>query len=212
MELFVTNTFFIRFKPESQRMSGTKDYYAVLGLRQDATSDDIKKAYKKLALKVHPDKNKNKAKAEEQFKKIGEAYKILSNPQTKLMFDRELAAADMKSKVEKAASAKAKAEKAARDRQERAAPAYAKARDENKTRTGENRQNTVGHIRISDELFLILVCLLLLYGIYSVWSYLCFFVLYLCYFLLILGFICVQLFFILAFVFMILKCAIGLYS
>ena len=211
MELFVTNTFFIRFKPESQRMSGTKDYYAVLGLRQDATSEDIKKAFKKLALKVHPDKNKNKAKAEEQFKKIGEAYKILSNPQTKLMFDRELAAADMKAKVGRAASAKAKAKKAASDRQERAAPAYAKARDENETRTSENSQNTVGHIQISDELFLIFVCLLL-YGIYSVWSYLCFFMLYLCFFLLILCLICLQLFFILAVVFMILKCAIGLYS
>ena len=58
-----------------------KDYYNVLGLRQGASKTDIKKAYRKLALKYHPDKNSGDKKAEQQFKEINEAYDMLSNPE-----------------------------------------------------------------------------------------------------------------------------------
>jgi len=55
------------------------DYYKVLGVNKNATDTEIKKAYRKLALKWHPDKNDDKKKATEMFKKIGEAYECLSN-------------------------------------------------------------------------------------------------------------------------------------
>ena len=72
-----------------------------MGLSRNATTQEIRKAYKELARKFHPDKNNNKAMAEEQFKMIDEAYRMLSDPQTKLMLDRELAAAEMKAKAKK---------------------------------------------------------------------------------------------------------------
>jgi len=56
-----------------------EDYYQVLGVDKKASADDIKKAYRKLALKWHPDKNPNNKTAEEKFKKISEAYAVLSD-------------------------------------------------------------------------------------------------------------------------------------
>ncbi len=58
-----------------------KDYYAVLGVSKTATADELKKAYRKLAIKYHPDKNPGDKEAEEKFKEAAEAYDILSNPE-----------------------------------------------------------------------------------------------------------------------------------
>ena len=55
-----------------------KDYYAILGVSRSASADDIKKAYRKMALKYHPDKNSDPG-AEEKFKEIAEAYDVLSD-------------------------------------------------------------------------------------------------------------------------------------
>ncbi len=64
------------------------DYYAVLGLEKTASADQIKKAYRKLALKYHPDKNPDDKKAEERFKEISEAYAVLSDPEKKKQYDQ----------------------------------------------------------------------------------------------------------------------------
>lgn len=65
-----------------------KDYYAVLGVAKDATAEAIKKAYRKLALKYHPDKNPGDKKAEEKFKEITEAYAVLSDPEKRRQYDQ----------------------------------------------------------------------------------------------------------------------------
>jgi len=65
-----------------------KDYYKTLGVSKDATEADIKKAYKKLAFKYHPDKNPGDKKAEEHFKEISEAYAVLSDKQKRSQYDR----------------------------------------------------------------------------------------------------------------------------
>ncbi|ADK13867.1 molecular chaperone DnaJ [Clostridium ljungdahlii] len=65
-----------------------KDYYEVLGLEKGASDGDIKKAFRKLALKYHPDRNPNDKKAEEKFKEINEAYQVLSDPQKKAQYDQ----------------------------------------------------------------------------------------------------------------------------
>lgn len=64
------------------------DYYDLLGVSKSASADEIKKAYRKLAVKHHPDKNPDDSKAEEKFKKISEAYEALSDPQKRDMYDR----------------------------------------------------------------------------------------------------------------------------
>ena len=64
-----------------------KDYYAALGIGKNASADEIKKAYRKLALKYHPDKNQGDKNAEDRFKEITEAYAVLSNPEKKVAYD-----------------------------------------------------------------------------------------------------------------------------
>ncbi len=65
-----------------------KDYYEELGVSRDASEQDIKKAYRKLAMKYHPDKNPGDAEAEARFKEIGHAYEVLSNPDKRAAYDR----------------------------------------------------------------------------------------------------------------------------
>ncbi|MDP4176738.1 MAG: molecular chaperone DnaJ [Bacillota bacterium] len=65
-----------------------KDYYEVLELQKGASDDDIKKAFRKLAIKYHPDKNQGNKEAEEKFKEINEAYQVLSDPQKKAQYDQ----------------------------------------------------------------------------------------------------------------------------
>lgn len=76
---------------KKEKLSKKKDYYKVLGLDKSADESKIRKAYKLLALKWHPDKNtENESKrsmAEKKFKEINEAYEVLSDPKKKKMFD-----------------------------------------------------------------------------------------------------------------------------
>lgn len=66
----------------------SKDYYKILGLDKSASEDDIKKAYRKMAMKYHPDKNPNNPDAESKFKEAAEAYDVLSTPDKKSNYDR----------------------------------------------------------------------------------------------------------------------------
>lgn len=65
-----------------------KDYYKILGVSRNVTADELKKAYKKLAFKYHPDKNPGDKKAEERFKDISEAYAVLSDADKRAQYDR----------------------------------------------------------------------------------------------------------------------------
>lgn len=64
-----------------------KDYYKILGVSESASPEEIKKAYRKLALKYHPDRNRDNKEAEAKFKEISEAYAVLSNPEKKKQYD-----------------------------------------------------------------------------------------------------------------------------
>ena len=64
-----------------------KDYYKVLGVSRGASSDELKKAYRKMALKYHPDRNRDKPEVEEKFKEIAEAYEVLSDDKKRQLYD-----------------------------------------------------------------------------------------------------------------------------
>ena len=64
------------------------DYYEILGVKKDASQDELKKAFRHLARKYHPDLNKGSKEAEEKFKEINEAYQVLSDPQKKTQYDQ----------------------------------------------------------------------------------------------------------------------------
>ena len=69
-------------------MTTPRDYYEILGVSRDASPEDVKKAYRKLAMQYHPDRNKGDATAEEKFKEVGEAYAVLSDPDKRARYDR----------------------------------------------------------------------------------------------------------------------------
>lgn len=65
-----------------------KDYYAILGVNRTASAEEIKKAFRKLAVKYHPDRNPGDKKAEEKFKEINEAYEVISDPEKRQKYDQ----------------------------------------------------------------------------------------------------------------------------
>jgi molecular chaperone DnaJ len=65
-----------------------RDYYEILEVNRNATSEEVKKAYRKLALKYHPDRNSGNKEAEEKFKEAAEAYEVLSNPEKRNLYDQ----------------------------------------------------------------------------------------------------------------------------
>src|SRR3954465_14567882 len=69
-------------------MANKRDYYTVLGVARDASEEDIKKAYRKLAMKHHPDRNPDDKSAEEKFKEAKEAYEILTDARKRAAYDQ----------------------------------------------------------------------------------------------------------------------------
>ena len=69
-------------------MSDNRDYYEILGVGRGASDEEIKKAYRTLALKYHPDKNKGDEQAESRFKEAAEAFEVLSDPEKRAAYDR----------------------------------------------------------------------------------------------------------------------------
>ena len=69
-------------------MAAKRDYYEVLGVSKSADADAIKKAYRKLAKKYHPDVNKDDPTAQQRFQEITEAYGVLSDPKQKALYDK----------------------------------------------------------------------------------------------------------------------------
>ena len=69
-------------------MATKRDYYEILGVGKDANEDGIKKAYRKLALDNHPDRNPGNAEAEKRFKEAAEAYSVLSDAEKKARYDQ----------------------------------------------------------------------------------------------------------------------------
>src|SRR5437588_1651114 len=68
--------------------TATKDYYGILGVKKNASVEEIRKAFRKLARKHHPDVNPNDKKSEERFKEISEANDILSDPKKRKIYDQ----------------------------------------------------------------------------------------------------------------------------
>ena len=69
-------------------MPSTRDYYEVLGVQRTASAEEIKRAYRRLAMKFHPDRNPGDSAAEEKFKEAAEAYEVLADSEKRSRFDR----------------------------------------------------------------------------------------------------------------------------
>ena len=68
-------------------MAKKEDYYSVLGVNRNADQNELKSAYRKMAMKYHPDRNPDNPEAEEKFKTINEAFEVLSDPQKRQIYD-----------------------------------------------------------------------------------------------------------------------------
>ena len=64
------------------------DFYAILGIERTASAEDLKQAYRRLAMQYHPDKNGGSKEAEDKFKELSEAYDVLRDPQKRAAYDR----------------------------------------------------------------------------------------------------------------------------
>ena len=69
-------------------MSDKRDYYDVLGVKKDASADEIKKSFRKLAMKYHPDRNPGDKEAETKFKEVNEAYEVLKDSDKRRRYDQ----------------------------------------------------------------------------------------------------------------------------
>lgn len=69
-------------------MAAKRDYYEILGVDRNATKEELRKAYRKLAMQYHPDRNPNNKEAEEKFKEAAEAYEVLNDDEKKARYDR----------------------------------------------------------------------------------------------------------------------------
>ena len=81
-------------------MAEERDYYKILGVDKSASADEIKKAYKKVAIKYHPDRNPGDKEAEKKFKQAAEAYQVLSDPEKRARYDQFGSAEDGRAHVE----------------------------------------------------------------------------------------------------------------
>ncbi len=73
---------------KTENMTNKRDYYEVLGVARNASDEEIKKTYRRLAMKHHPDRNANDKSSEEKFKQIKEAYEVLSDNRKRSAYDR----------------------------------------------------------------------------------------------------------------------------
>ena len=89
MKAVSSNEFISQYEEsEVTSMGAKRDYYEVLGISRSADKDAIKKAYRKMAKKYHPDSNEGNPDAEEKFKEVTEAYNVLSDPEKKKLYDQ----------------------------------------------------------------------------------------------------------------------------
>ena len=102
---------FIFFLSFSMKSFALDNYYKMLGIPENATQDEVKKGYRRMAMKYHPDKHGGSLVANEIFKKVKDAYDVLSDPKQRAMFDRQLS---MQPKVKPAAQAQPQAKAQAR--------------------------------------------------------------------------------------------------